>query len=166
MGSAGSKPGVRFSITAFEVAREKIPVISQLTRKIQKKSVFRHCPEHRFESSGSSLAGGLTSLVIALNFYKMPHFSFGWLQLRITVVVKLQQRMLSSICRVGQRVKSLSKINSLQSLPYFSFLQHSGRPYSELDWVKQAALCPFVCETEKCLSSVSLKMGTDRAEGG
>lgn len=65
--------------------------------------------------------------------------------------------MLSSICRVRQRVKSLSKINSLQSLLYFSFPQHSGRPYSELDCARQAVLYPFVCETGKFLCTVSLK---------
>lgn len=74
--------------------------------------------------------------------------------------------MFCSICRVRQRVKSLSKINSQQSLFYFSFLQHSERPYSELDWIRQAVLYPFVCKIEKFLSTLSLKIGKGRAENG
>lgn len=74
--------------------------------------------------------------------------------------------MFSSICRVRQRVKPLSKINAQQSLFYFSFLQHLERPYSELDCMRQAVLYPFVCEIEKFLSTLSLQMGKGRAENG
>lgn len=79
---------------------------------------------------------------------------------------KTEKRMFSSICRIRQEVKPLSKINAQQSLFYFSFLQHSERPNSELDCIRQAVLYPFVCEIEKFLSTLSLKMGKDRAENG
>lgn len=103
--------------------------------------------------------------MIALNFYKIIHFSFGWLQFRISIVVKLKKGC-SVLFGVRQGVKPLSKINAQQSLFYFSFLRHSERPNSELDCIRQAVLYPFVCEIEKSLSTLSLKMGKDRAENG
>lgn len=84
MESAERKPGLRFSITIFKVAC--VSPNNFTARKENTKN--RHCPNHESESIGPPLAGGLTLLLIVLNFYKITHFSFGWLQFRIGTVRK------------------------------------------------------------------------------